>query len=292
METVRQDEFQITDRGCKYEVEVRRIKFSTKEEIDVIASTTMDHPTQTKTTFIIDDESDRIARYRDVRPEELGTPHPVTIKALNKFGWYCDNATYVREALAPHDAVQPSLQYVDDLLGSIIKMEDSPLRDKPLALDLLDVAMTCVAYVNGTIKAARADVEQYEKLGMTARDDEFGDDWLTVDFNPQSDEQRQEAIKKFVSQASQDPYLAIAGTPLVNYHFGTTLDWKFVYDIDPDDLDRQHRLAARQKYEKIAAEIRPRSLHADTRTPVSPDDYFGNHQKEHIPGDPEAVEDS
>lgn len=275
MKTIRSEQYAITYKGNDYDVSVTRREIGKKDEIDVTASSPTAEPQQSKAVFRVYDEKDRLTRFRDIRPQELGKPKGVHVLGINRFGWYCSNLDYEDVSMHEFDAVLPALGFIDDMLDTIKRGDESPLRDKPFALDLLEIAQTAIAWVNGTYEA---DKYARNEVGGGTYYDSTGEEVTLADatLNPQNESQTEYAISNAISHGGDDPYLSVVMAPLVNHHFGADLTWREMWEAGDDHpavLDCHTDVGVGDEVLK-KENVRPGSFLSAFAEAAPPEEYF------------------
>lgn len=278
MKTLEREELTFRHRGPEYEIDFTRKEIGTNQEITIVARAEITEPPEVRATFRVTDLAEQVCSFRKVRPERLGEPLDAHLVALSKMGWFCENKEIGQAELPNSDAIPVVLDYVDDILGSVIRMEDSPFRDHPFALDTLEVAQTVIAHVNGAFYGL---AEASNQPGVDISE-EYAEEFLSRAYSGEGLETGGPA-SVHLRASYADPHAALALVPLMNYHFGTDYNAADLLSTPVEEIP-EDVVGVSDQRSQLGGFIRPGSFATEWIAPTDDeDDYFDSYDKRFVP---------
>lgn len=210
-----------------------------RDEIQInILSDYSDDPSQNHEQFIftITDRDTRKCRYKD-SPHGAPKPTRPALKALAKYGWYCENFDIESLHLEEGRKVQPSLQHVDDLLGAVIKQPSSPISDNEFLLDVLELSMTGVAFVNQFLISSQA-VEEAVESGELPQDMSDG---LSDVMDYMAEGNRDTFRSYLIASAIGDSFIKEHIIPMANEHYDLGITTEEIENASVEDFPEEFR---------------------------------------------------
>lgn len=201
------EEMTIEEKASEFPVKVILYSYGSYKELEVNVYENQNDRWHEKYIFRVRDEEDRTCGFRKSRPTEVGEPSDVALKAVAKYGYFCESHSAEPRVPSSWEQIQGTLETVDQMLGGVLQSDDEIIADYPLFADMIEAGQTQVAEANAILVASGQD-----PYSEGARDG-----FKRIFDDP-------EMIEKTLTESClRDPYSALVLPELAKFHHGIEL---------------------------------------------------------------------